>query len=59
MRSVAMHLIVPTTKLQLHAEAAKIVTEISSIQTGAKYKGIALFGTSTTVGTGKNNTALP
>ena len=46
-------------KAAIAAEAAKIVTEISSIQTGAKYKGIALFGTSTTVGTGKNNTALP
>ena len=45
-------------KAAIAAEAAKIVTEIASIQTGAKYKGISLFGTSTTVGTGKNNTAL-
>ena len=36
-------------KAAIAAEAAKIVTEIASIQTGAKYKGIALFGT-TTVG---------
>ena len=45
-------------KAAIAAEAAAIVTEISSTQTGAKYKGIALFGTSTSVGTGKNNTAL-
>jgi flagellin len=45
-------------KAAIAAEAQKIVTEIASIQTGAKYKGKSLFGSTTTIGTGKNNTDL-
>jgi flagellin len=45
-------------KAVIDAEAQKIVAEIASMQTGAKYKGKALFSTTTTVKTGKNNSDL-
>ena len=45
-------------KEAINEEAQKIVAEIASMQSEAKYKGKALFGAGTTVGTGKNNSTL-
>ncbi|MDA7470116.1 flagellin [Planktomarina temperata] len=42
----------------IDAEGVAIVAEITALQTNAKYKGKSIFGGTTSVGVGKNNTAL-
>ena len=42
----------------IDAEGVAIVAEIAALQTNALYKGKSIFGGSTSVGVGKNNTAL-
>ena len=42
----------------IDAEGVAIVAEIAALQTNALYKGKAIFGGTTSVGVGKNNTAL-
>jgi flagellin len=45
-------------KAALDAEGVVIVAEITALQTNAKYKGKSIFGGTTSVGVGKDNTAL-